>query len=201
MFLPYHLPNSIKSFLHLLHGTGVPFISTAFKPSSRTLTYLSFTPQLRKQDSNLFSPYFTWIFIILFTQQPSRGRTPLPQNTGLEPATPYFTWISSSTTFPGPKHSLTAPCNQSIKPHLILLIFLPLLVRHLSKNLKLRPKELSPPGVQFLPKLGRALCRCPIKVRISYLLTETLPKLHTPQHSLGPQLQDFVGGPFWVRQM
>ena len=63
--------------------------------------------------------------------------------------------------FPVNKHSQTAPCNQSIKPHLILLICLPLLVRHLSKNLKLRSKELSPLGVQFLPKLGLILCRCP----------------------------------------
>ena len=133
MFLPYQLPDSFKSFLHLLHRTGVPFLATAFKPSSRTLTYLSFTPQLRKRDSNLFSPYFTWIFIILFRQQPSRGRTPLSQNTGLEPATPYFTWISSSSTFPGPNIQPDSPCGPSINPHLTLLICLPLFVRPLSR--------------------------------------------------------------------
>ena len=124
MFLPYQLPDSFKSFLHLLHGTGVPFISTAFKPSSRTLTYLSFTPQLRKRDSNLFSPYFTWIFIILFTQLPSRGSTPLPQNTGLEPATPYFKdfkWPYSPTT----EHkTLTCPS----------LFHLDILIHHLSRS-------------------------------------------------------------------
>ena len=36
--------------------------------------------------------------------------------------------------FPVTKYSLTAPCGPSIKPHLTLLICLPLLVRHLSRS-------------------------------------------------------------------
>ena len=57
-------------------------------------------PNSEKQDFNLLSPHFTWIFIILSTQQPSRGRSPTTEH---KPSfvPPYFTWISSSTTFPG----------------------------------------------------------------------------------------------------
>ena len=154
MFLAFQQPYSLKkkTFLLLLHGTGVPFLSTAFKPSSRTLTYLSLTPQLRKRDSNLFSPYFTWIFLILFTQQPYfTWPYPLPQNTGLEPASPYFTWISLSSTLPGHQIQPNSPLWSINKtafdsPHVFTIIS-----SSPQQNLELRSKELSPIGVQWLP--------------------------------------------------
>ena len=95
---------------------------------------------------------------------------------------PYFTWIFHPPPFPVNNTASQHLCNQSIKPHLILLIFLPLLVRHLSKNLKLRPKELSPRGVQFRPKLWRFPCRCPTNVCTSCTLInvhQAAPSVHS----------------------
>ena len=74
---------------------------------------------------------------------------------------------------------------------------LPLLVRHLSKNLKLRSKELSPLGVQFLPKLGLILCRCPTCCAPRTFLAETLSSTVHQAELLRSTASESCEVPFW----